>query len=174
MRSNSREIEAIADRASIENVLLTYYHGIDRADYAAIRSCFFEDVSIDCGPFWGPGGLDAYMAYVKGPEALGGYERTMHFAGNMLIDIAGDKARSETYAIAYHTTAPEHEWTGSFVVVYLRYLDRLERRDGIWKILKRTFVVEWIRKEDARDGTWQDLPPEARGRRDREDPFYEL
>jgi hypothetical protein len=57
------------------------------------------------------------------------------------------------------------------VTVWLRYVDRYERRDDVWKIARRKVVVEWLRRDTA--GMWDDLPEEARGRRDRRDPIYE-
>ncbi len=53
----------------------------------------------------------------------------------------------------------------------LRYVDRLERRDGEWRIADRRCVFDWSRR-DTITGEW-DLPGEAlRGARDRNDPVY--
>jgi hypothetical protein len=163
------ELEEIAARLEIDNVLKQYYRGVDRTDYDLIRSCFFDDALADYNPFF-TGDLDEFMAYLKGPTALGGFTRTFHFAGNTIIEVDGDVAHTEVYTMAQHTTKDEHAWAGAFVVVWMRYVDRFERRDGSWKIADRKIAVEWIRRDTA--GMWEDVPLDAQGRRDRTDVVY--
>jgi hypothetical protein len=163
------DLQAICDRLEIDHVLKQYYRGVDRTDYDLVRSCFFEDAQADYTPFF-KGGLDGFMDYLQGPTALGGFTRTFHFAGNTLIELAGDVAHTEVYVMAQHTTVDEHDWAGAFVIVWLRYVDRLERRAGEWKIADRRIAVEWIRKDDA--GMWVDVPEAALGRRDLRDAVY--
>jgi len=56
-------------------------------------------------------------------------------------------------------------------VIGLRYCDRLERRDGEWRIANRVCAMDWSRI-DAVPASWE-FPPEAvRGLRDRTDPAY--
>jgi hypothetical protein len=59
---------------------------------------------------------------------------------------------------------------GAFVTTWLRYVDRFERRTDGWRIAERHVVVEWVRKDTA--GGWEELPADARGRRDRTDLAY--
>lgn len=160
----------LADRAEITNVLMRYYRGCDRTDIQLIRAAFFEDATLDYGPFF-HGSLDDFIEYAKGPEALSGFERTFHFVGNVLIECDGDRAHSETYVIAHHVTGVEHQWAGAFVVVYMRYVDRFERRAGRWAIANRVVVYEWVRKDTG--GGFQTLPEEALGRRTPDDPSYD-
>jgi len=135
------------------DVLLRYYRGCDRKDSALMRASFFEDATVDYGAFYA-GGLDGFIEAAESPAALAGYARTMHFVGNMLIDVDGDLANTETYVIGHHTTKPEHEWAGAMVLVYMRYLDRFERRDGRWAIAERSVAYEWLRKDTM--GGWED------------------
>jgi hypothetical protein len=162
-------LRQLTDRAEIGDVLLRYFRGCDRWDARLIRDAFFEDATLDYGPFF-RGGLEEFMTYAEGPEALGGFDRTMHFVGNLLIDLDGDAGHTETYVIAHHTTKPEHAWAGALVVVYMRYVDRFERRDGRWAIADRTVVFEWVRRDTG--GGFEELAPDALGRRDREDAVY--
>ena len=53
-----------------------------------------------------------------------------------------------------------------------RYVDRFERRDGVWRIAYRQGVNEWMRYEAASDRGFFDRPASERGRRDRSDPVY--
>ena len=66
----------------------------------------------------------------------------MHFIGNVLVEPDGDRARAETYLVAYHhlrasTTKPERDY-----LVGLRYVDDFERRAGEWRIAARICVFE--------------------------------
>lgn len=159
----------LSDRQEIDDVLKKYYRGIDRTDYDLVRSCFFDDAQTDYGPFF-KGGLNEFLDYLRGPTALGGFTRTFHFAGNTIIEIDGDVAHTEVYVMAQHTAKEDHAWAGAFLITWLRYVDRFERRDGEWRIAKRRVVVEWVRRDTA--GGWEELPPEAQGRRDQHDAVY--
>jgi hypothetical protein len=64
----------------------------------------------------------------------------MHLMANQLIDLAGDQAHSETYAVAYH------RGPGGELVVGVRYLDDLVRRDGRWLISRRVVALDWQRE----------------------------
>ena len=50
-----------------------------------------------------------------------------------------------------------------------RYLDRFERRDGVWKIARRLLVDEWSRLDDL---PAPPVPPGRVGLRSKDDPVY--
>ena len=54
-----------------------------------------------------------------------------------------------------------------------RYIDRFERRDGVWKIALRRLVIDWRFKADG--VVWEGPAPGAfpEGRWDREDLTYQ-
>jgi hypothetical protein len=157
----------LSDRSEIRDVLMQHCRGVDRLDWELIRGCFWDDARIRYEPIV-DGDTDVYMAFLRRPDALGGLTRTMHFAGTLIIELDGDIADTELYAKAHHTSTDEHPYAGAFVTTYLRYVDRLERRAGEWRIARRHVVREWMRRDTA--GMWEDVP--APGRRDRTDPIY--
>ncbi len=62
--------------------------------------------------------------------------------------------------MAQHTSAADAgHATRNFLVVWLRYLDRFERRDGRWAIADRRIEVDWIRNDVG--GGWMDVPGQA-------------
>jgi hypothetical protein len=71
----------------------------------------------------------------------------MHFMGNQLVEIDGDRAGTETYAIAHHFA--DAEGRDERIVMGVRYLDDLERRDGRWVIVHRRAISDWIRESEA-------------------------
>ncbi len=125
---------ATEDRLAIMDRLCRYARGIDRCDLDTLLDVFWSDATADFGQ--GPG-LAADWARATIP-ALAGMLRTQHLLGNMIIDIAGDRAEAETYCRAWHETAD-----GTVMEVGGRYLDVLERRGGEWRITSRRYVMDW-------------------------------
>ncbi|RVW06298.1 nuclear transport factor 2 family protein [Rhodococcus spongiicola] len=148
--------EELSDRAEIGDVLLRYFRGVDRRDWALVRRCFHDDAQNNYAPFY-QGDVDNFMQFLADPAGFGLFDRTFHFAGNQLIELAGDTADTETYAMAQHTNAADAgNPNRGFLTVWLRYLDRFERRDGRWAIADRRLEVEWIRNDVG--GHWLDVP----------------
>ena len=123
------EVRALLDRAAIQDVLLRYARGVDRKDLALVAACFTPDAAYE-------GALARLI------ERMAVWETTMHVMANQLIELAGDQAHSETYAVAYHRAPGGRE-----LVVGVRYLDDLVRRDdGRWLIARRVVATDWQRE----------------------------
>jgi SnoaL-like domain len=141
----------IADQQEIRDVVYRYCRGIDRRNYALVRSCYHSDAVDDHGDF--RGGVDEFIAYIQ--RGLPRFERTMHFIGNVLIESHGDEARSESYLVAYHRLAASRTKAERDYVVGLRYVDDFERRDDrVWRIAARVCVFEWSRIDVVAPGGW--------------------
>ena len=130
--------EAVA-KQKIADILTRYSRGIDRCDIDTLSAVFWPDATTD----YGSGRQNAQDWARATVAALKGMHRTQHAISNILIDIDGDTARAETYCQAYH----EIDGPSGRVemVVGGRYLDRLERRNGAWRIADRTYVMDWNR-----------------------------
>jgi hypothetical protein len=93
-----------------------------------------------------------------------------HVIANVLIELSGDKAHSESYCQAW-------QWrreSGGVLerVMHLRYIDRFERRDGNWLIAHRVVAVDWTTVNT--NVAEADVAQRLRGRRDGEDPVFRL
>lgn len=160
----------VADRLAIQEVLAVHSRGVDRADEQVLKTAYWPDATVAYGAFNG----NAHEFCAMLPGAIRGYARTQHVLGNICIEFREARALVETYVTAYHYRAneagPDREMT------YLgRYLDTLERRDGVWKILHRQVVMDWNQNTDA--SAVLDGPPFdglARGARAPDDPLYAL
>jgi hypothetical protein len=114
--------------------------------------------------------------------------QSVHFVGGVQIEFAGpDLALSEAHVIAFHRYGKdatqarldifgpqaEDQVKPLLSQIVGRYIDRFERRDGMWKIAKRVTAFEWIRLEDA---PWQIpfQPGWQSAQRDRSDPIYAM
>ena len=134
-------VQDLLDRAAIHDVLVRYAQSVDRRDPALMAACFTPDAHADYGYFAGdpPTFVDAII------KGVSRYASTMHFFGNQLVELAGDRASVETYAVAYMRR--DDGGTTWDLVQGLRYLDECERRAGEWRIHRRVLKVEWERRD---------------------------
>ena len=160
-------VSALLDRREIEDVILRYCRGIDRLDLELVRSCYWPDATDSHGGFSGT--RDEFVAWVE--KLLARFESTSHFVGNLLVELAGDAAVTESYAIAFHRSRePSASLNG---IIGVRYVDRFEKRGGQWRIARRVCVTEWSRVDDAA-GRLPIAPEHLRGARGKGDVLYEF
>lgn len=161
-------LRSLADKQAVHDVLMRYTRGIDRRDWALVRSCYHDDAYDDHGSY--RGGPDGLVEHVS--RNVPGFESTMHFIGNQLIDVAGDLAHAESYCIAFHRRPPSGDDPGHDMVIGLRYVDRLERRNGEWRIAHRVCAMDWSRV-DPLVGSASSVPhPMTPGRHFPDDVVY--
>ncbi len=67
---------------------------------------------------------------------------TSHFTGNQLIEVTGDSAWAEHYAIATHRLPASDDAPAKDLIAMVRYIDRMERRDGRWRIATRVVISD--------------------------------
>lgn len=132
-------------RQEIADVIFRYARGIDRLDFKLVRSCYHPDAYDDHGAF--KGNVDEFLEAAA--AFLPKWTATQHFMGNMLIEVDGDQAKAETYAVAYHRRE-DAEGTGKDDIMGIRYVDRFEKRSGEWKIAHRVVVTEWRRVDPVK------------------------
>jgi hypothetical protein len=157
-------IETLAARQEIADVILRYARGIDRLDFDLVRSCYHPDAYDDHGNI--KGDVDTFIAGAR--KFLQTCDATMHFMGNMLIEIDGDRARAETYAVAYHRFTVA-DGSGKDDVWGIRYVDRFEQRAGAWKIAYRVVAQEWRRVDPIPAGRVRNFGTGLWGTRDGND-----
>jgi hypothetical protein len=158
---------AASAQAAISDVLARYCRGIDRLDLELVRACYWPDATDSHGGFHGS--RDEFVAWVA--RLLARFESTMHFLGNVLIEVDGSAAVAETYALAFHRSAEAKPSLN--LVIGVRYVDRFEKRRGVWKIAKRVCVTEWSRVDDEA-GRFPIAAGHLRGARDRSDAVYAM
>ncbi len=133
------ELDAIIAREAIRDCLARLARGEDRRDAALISGCFWSDAAVEFGIFAGT--FDDYLAWVTpGAPSI---PVTLHTLGQSLIELGGGVAAVETHVTAYHRIdfgEAEHD-----VVLGGRYLDRMARRGGEWRIAHRAMLYDWMR-----------------------------
>lgn len=125
-------IESIADIQAISNVLACHSRGVDRADEGLLAGCYHDDGTVDYRFFAGPAAQ--FAAILTGAQKAGPV--TLHRTAQMWIELDGDRAASESYIMAYASSAETQH------LICGRYLDRHERRGGEWRMSHRTYVLD--------------------------------
>ncbi|WP_328392988.1 nuclear transport factor 2 family protein [Nocardia sp. NBC_00416] len=130
-----QRLATLLDRQDIIDCLTRFSRGMDRFDRGLFLSAFHPDATVAAGDF------------VGGPAELYDWAAAMHEQGqyathhnllNHTCDIEGDTAHTETYYLFAARNRDDSNWLAGG-----RYLDRLERRDGRWRIALRTNAIEW-------------------------------
>jgi SnoaL-like protein len=162
-------LQALLDKDEIAQVVQELARGTDRLDAEAITGCYHPDGFDDHNSF--RGGPREFARWVL--EVLPHFAATHHFVGPPRIRLEGDVACVDTYCIAHHLSKPDARGRQSDLILALRYVDRFERRAGIWKIARRVCAFDWTITLDETAGA--KFVFEAHftlGRRDREDIAY--
>ena len=158
--------EAIAEllaKQELTEALYRYCRSMDRMDNALGFTVFHEDAEVDYGTmFQGTGHGFVENVYHQHAAML----CHQHQLGNVLIEVDGDRAASESYvSVTFRLNGPDGSLLGMYA--HGRYLDRWEKRNGRWAISQRRYV-------HLLDET-RPVPPsqhEGDGRRDLDDPSY--
>jgi len=119
-------------RHAICNTLAVHSRGVDRADANLLGSAYHADATVDYGFYVGP--AETLVAILAGAQKAA--LPTLHRTGHCEIRVAGNRAVSECRVIAY-AEEPDIQR-----MVFGRYLDRHECRDGAWRLTHRTYVLD--------------------------------
>jgi len=157
-------VEELSSLAEIRQLQARYCRGIDRADAELVRSVYWADAVDDHGAFRGT--REEYVAWVI-PVVRERFAALQHTLWQSHIELDGDLARCETYFVqgSLRHDGNSYNATG-------RYLDRLERREGEWRILERLTVMEWFSPPVPTNPEHATEAGFAKGRQDRTDPSY--
>jgi hypothetical protein len=140
----------------IRDVLVTWNRAIDRGDVELLASTYAGHAYDDHGQYRYKSAREAASDYVA--RHLRWAKRHFHTTVQEHIELDGDVAHCESYAIAYLVTDriaafdPDVHLPGVdelLITVGIRYVDRFERVDGAWKIAMRDMITEWRTFSDS-------------------------
>lgn len=168
MADDISNLDQALTRLALHDLRCAYARGVDRADGGLLASIFHPGATVE-GPFGGS--AEAFASAVV-EHVRSNLATCAHSIANEYDEIAGDVAVGESYVLAYSATRGDNAretLTGG------RYLDRYERRSGVWKIALRRYVEDWamtqtLTREET--GMYEELP--LRGALAPDDPVYAL
>jgi hypothetical protein len=154
---------AIADRQAITDLIYRYCRSVDRLDIPLGHSIWHEDGQADYGAAVYQGNGRGVIDHICAQHL-----HTLHHShqvSNIVIDLDGDRAGSESYV-----TANLRMKRGDQLLqmsVWGRYIDQWSCRNGRWGLDKRISVRDFDEVREVKAMYDHDV-----GRRDRSDPSY--
>jgi len=183
------DLQELLDKQACGQVMMTYCRGIDHRDEALLRSVFHADAYHRHG-FEGPSNAPGrggkagepadFVEYALG--VLATHKRTHHQLGNIFVEVEPDgcTAYTEAYFTAFHRqraigdpkAGPNAFDTEMDYWVGGRYMDRMEKRDDVWKIAYRVGLTDWQRIEPPASQGEGRTPVDLRSQQSRKDMLY--
>ena len=170
----------IADRFMIQDLIYRWCRAVDRLDRQGMLDVFWPGAIDSHGPYIGPAeGLVDWILERHKPIQV-----SSHFIGNLLIEFASEEvALVESYVrtIQQYQPAAKHQLaqlTGGAVgrpdaavdmFTSSRYIDRVERRCGEWRIARRDLAQDWKQIAEVQYKALQPQEGWIIGRRDGSD-----
>ncbi|MEO9461977.1 MAG: nuclear transport factor 2 family protein [Marinomonas sp.] len=172
---NMRPDARLEDREAIRDIITVYAHAIDRRRWDIMPGLFHDDAEFGFGVV--AGGWRDFVEQARG--VIDPCLATQHQLGQILFGFEGDDVcHTETYMTAMHTIPPGHPMPEIFppkdeiysAVIAGRYVDIFEKRDGAWKIAKRTGIYDWREFRVVEGIDMSELGPDGQGKHDDTDP----
>ncbi|HRP71707.1 MAG TPA: nuclear transport factor 2 family protein [Luteimonas sp.] len=163
-----KRLDQLEARQQITDVLYRYARGWDLLDEQMLRSCFFDDAQHQHGGYKGQSQDFITIAL----PVVAKTRSTSHAISNVFIELRGDAAVADCYFFAHHRrnnaegTDEEDYFLGG------RYLDRFEKRDGVWKIARRRGLNSLERVVPRADRSFARAAADSFVGRTPDDPFY--
>lgn len=172
--------QRIADRLEIQDLMYRWCRAVDRLDRAGMLAVFHPGAIDSHGPYIGP--VEGLVDWIFERHRPIGF--SSHFIGNLLIEFADENtALVESYVRTIqqypaHAKQQLAQLTGGAagapdsamdMFTSSRYLDRVERRGGEWRIAHRTLVQDWKQLADVKYPALQPHEGWVIGRRDGQD-----
>jgi ketosteroid isomerase-like protein len=138
-----RDVQYLKDRTAIADCIARHARGCDRHDVELLTSTYHDDAVDEHGSTVNAG--RDYAAWANAVHAATS-QNHLHNLTTHTCEIDGDDAHAESYVMVTLLTPDATTAT----VMCGRYVDRLERRDGAWRIAVRSATVELAFTADAR------------------------
>ena len=128
----------VSDPDELRTLLQRYARAADDRDIDVLTALFHPDAMVD-----GARGKQSIAEWLEGMRAPRTFPASMHVLGDPLIELAGDTARLDTYAVVYQLG--DRDAGQADLTLGIRYLDDMVRHDGNWVIRNRVAKNLWMR-----------------------------
>lgn len=142
LKELQQNVNYLMDRQAILDCIYSHARGHDRHDTRIITDAYHEDGFDEHGKVIKPG--PEYADWIN-PAHASGSQNHLHNITTHTVEIDGNSAHAESYVLV---TLLNHD-NATARLINGRYLDRLEKRDGKWRIVVRRCSVELMVTADA-------------------------
>jgi hypothetical protein len=121
------------DRWQITDLMTGWIHR-DLGEWDKLQELFHPDGEIEVTWFEGKA-----SDFIEGSRRMGGSAlKTKHLVGTPVVTFHGDRALVETNAVIVADNAA----LNLGCAVHNRFFDKVERREGVWKLVKRQSIYD--------------------------------
>ena len=142
LKQLQEDVLFLKDRTAIMDCVNLHARGHDRHDIEMITQAYHEDGVDEHGFAINPG--PEYAAWANAAHSAGSLLHT-HNITTHTCEINGDEAHCESYVLVFLLNNDG----ATSRIISGRYVDRLEKRNGEWKIALRRTTVDAIIAGDA-------------------------
>jgi hypothetical protein len=132
-----RDVQYVKDRLEILDCIARHARGHDRHDVEVLTSVYHDDGVDEHGYVVNPG--PRYAEWANAQHAASSSSH-LHNVTTHVCELEGDVANCESYVMVVLVSPDEKTAT----VMNGRYIDRLEKRDGTWRIAVRRSTVDAV------------------------------
>lgn len=147
-------VQALHDRRCIEELVYRWAGARDSDDWTALGACFHADAHIHIS--WISARAEAFVHRSRAMAAgrkPGGHMK--HLISAPWIEVNGTRGFSRSNATLLIRDCVDGFWFD--IESHIRFFDRVESRDGVWRIVERTGVYD----KDRIDPVGSMPPPHA-------------
>ena len=144
--TTEQRLQELEDRIAIRELIDAYPICADTRNNLGQQALFTEDTNFEV---YMDEKISTPTQVVKGRknfypvfDDLNQYVSTMHFNGQSIIKVDGDRATATTYCRAYHLKLPDG--LQKLMIAGIRYYDIMVKENGAWLFAERKLKVCWI------------------------------
>lgn len=135
----AQRLDQLEARQAVADLLHAGARANDRKDLDGMRACYWPDATTWHGGYKGPsaGFVDFAVPII---------ERCLfaaHHISNVTVEVRGGRALAESHYFAHHRRRAADGAGEEDAFFEGRYIDVLERRGGVWKILLRRGISDF-------------------------------
>lgn len=135
LAEQGEKLGRLIDRQDILDCSHRFCRGVNRLDRELLRSAYHPDALDDHGFFLG--GVEELLDWIGSLYTQ--LQTTQHYVTNQAVELDGDAAHAEQYWFVVNVPREASQ----VILRGGRYVDRFERRDGVWAIAARACLIEW-------------------------------
>jgi hypothetical protein len=137
--SNDKQLNQMEDEHQINHLLIRWGHARDCDDWETLAECFHDDATIHISWISGPAREFIALSRARAESRMPG-NHTKHLISGSWIMVNQDRAFSRCHGNLYiRINLDNHKFD---LQSWIRFFDLLEKRNNIWRIVKRTAVYE--------------------------------
>src|SRR5262245_42168904 len=150
------DIQTLHDKQEITELMALYAAAIDRRDGPLLTRVFTADARLHYGVM--DISVQTLIEMLRSDAQP--FIMTHHQVGNVLVQfVAPDRATAVSYVSATHRARERSRFRDEMICA--RYVDKVVRQDGRWRIQDRLLIYDWSHVFTGDDTNWWDRGGDA-------------